>query len=269
MYWKRSRQRLFTTFERIRHRIPQVFFVLLCLSVFLFHHTPGTHAFPVPELPDDNLIVNPWFRDDADPSAAGLDGWTRVLTNGVGWVTSQKESNPSPTIVVSGRCGYDSVYCGTSARWAKIVSGPYAGQTFPNIDVYLYQVVDSGAQTKELTFFMHWVSHRVAAAEVTIFGSQSPNGPWTQVWVPFFHSQDEVIYPPGGEIEEIWEETGFLETTLGQGFRYYKVQFRANLPEGEGVGFKMTGVYFGTEANAPPPPPEHLYDVYLPLFRSR
>ena len=218
------------------------------------------YAFQVPELPGDNLIVNPWFRSATDPNAPGLDGWTNVLTDGVGWVLSQKESNPSPDIVVSGRCAGEPVYCGTSARWAKIVSGPHAGKTFPNIDVYLYQVVAAGPAHRKLTFFTHWVSHRVAAAEVTVYGSQAPDGPWELVWTPFFHSQDDLIIPPSGDVTDLWEETGFLETTLDQGYSHYKVQFRARLPEGDSVGFKMTGVYFTVAAadgeETPPTPTE-------------
>ena len=267
MYWKKSRQQPLTTDVRFRRWITVAPFVVLSLSVALFRHTPATHAFPVPELPGDNLIVNPWFRDANNPAEEGLDGWTRLLTNGVGWVLSQKESNPAPDIVISGDCGNASVYCGTSARWAEIVSGPQAGNVYPNIDVFLYQVVAANAADRQLKFFTHWVSHRVAAADVSIYGSQSPNGPWTLVWVPFFHSQDVVIVPPGGDVSELWEETGFLETTLDQGYSHYKVELRARLPEGDGVGFKMTGLYFATVGDRDEEVP--LSYLYLPLFRRR
>ncbi len=226
-------------------RIPTLLFV--ALAALLLGAPAVAHAFPVPNLPEDNLIVNPWFRDADNPNAAGLDGWTRVLTDGIGWVLSQKVSNPAPDTIVSGRCGNDTTSCGTAARWAKIVSGEHRGTTFTNIDVYLYQVVETDASHRRLKFFTHWVSHRVAEADVSIYGSQTADGPWTLVWVPFFHTQDELVIPSSGRVVDLWEETGFLETTLDEGYRFYKVELRARLPEGGNVGFKVTGVYFATE----------------------
>jgi hypothetical protein len=180
------------------------------------------------------------------------------MTDGVTWGPSQKESNPAPDIVISADCGYEKVYCGTAARWAE-----QQGVTYPNIDVILYQVVAANPAHRQLRFFTRWVSHRVDAASVEIYGSQSPGGPWTLVWSPFFHSQDEVIKPPSGNIADLWEVTGFLEKTLVQGFNYYKVQFRARLPVGDGVGFKATGVYFTTKGEGGSQLP--LSHVYLPF----
>ena len=258
MYWIRSRQQfLISALIRLRCWVLPSLFIILFLS--LFQRTSVTHAFPVPELPGGNLIVNPWFRDATDLSEPGFDGWTRIMTNGVTWGPSQKISNPAPDIVISADCGYEQVFCGTAARWAA-----QGGVTYPNIDVILYQVVAANPAHRQLRFFTHWVSHRVEAAYVEIYGSHSPNGPWTLVWEPFFHSQDEVIIPPSGDVADLWEVTGFLEKTLVQGFNYYKVQFRARLPEGDGVGFKTTGVYFttkGEDGNESP-----LSYVYLPFL---
>jgi hypothetical protein len=213
------------------------------------------HAYPVPELPVDNLIVNPWFRSASNRTEAGFDGWTRPLTDGVTWGLSHKESNPSPDIVVSGRCGAKEVYCGTAARWAA-----QSGIVYPDVDVFAYQVVATDPAQRKLNFFTHYVSHRVDVGAVNIYGGNSANGPWTLVWLPLYHSQDRQIVPESGEIQELWEETGFIERTLEQGYPFYKIELQARLPQSpgiRGVGFKLTGVYFSTEFTDEPglPPP--------------
>lgn len=248
--------------QRFPRWIPALSFVVLGLCGLLFPMAAPTHAFPVPQLPEDNLIVNPWFRDAATPTTPGFDGWTRLLTNGVTWGPSQKVSNPTPEIIVSGVCGFEQVFCGTAARWAK-----QDGIVYPNIDVVMYQVVTANPFHHELTFFSHWVSHRVALAEISIYGGNTSGGPWTELWTPLSHSQDVVIKPPGGDMSELWEETGFLHKTLDRGYSHYKVEVRARLPEGDTVGFKLTGVYFATEGDGSEEVP--LSTVYIPLFRQR
>lgn len=212
------------------------------------------HAYPVPPLPEDNLIVNPWFRNGNMP---GFSGWSLPLNEeGLTWGPSQKESNPSPDIVVSGTCGGQIVYCGTAARWAEQEKVYY-----PNIDVFAYQIVSTDASNRKLKFFAHFVSHRVDVGAVNIYGGQSNSGPWEHVWTPLFHSQSENIVPESGEIRDLWIETGFLEKTLEEGFPYYKVELQSRLPELRddmirGGGFKITGIYFSTaftDESADPP----------------
>ena len=158
-----------------------ILFIIGLLSPF---STSVARAFPVPELPEDNLITNPWFRSASDPTKPGLDGWTDAAGENKYWSTSQKETNPSPDIVVSGICGSRQVYCGTTARLhPKKVSG---GRAVPGVDAYLSQVVTANSSHRKLKFFMHWVSHRVDLAEVSIYGGDSAHGPWTLAWTPFY-----------------------------------------------------------------------------------
>jgi hypothetical protein len=230
---------------------------LLMLPIILLGHFSHqvAYAFPVPELPGDNLIVNPWFRSESNSTQAGFDGWTRVLTDGISWGPSQKVSNPSPDIVVAGTCGFEQVYCGTAARWAE-----QSGVLYPNIDVFAYQIVAADPSQRNLKFFAHYVSHRVDVGAVKIYGSDSADGPWTLLWVPLYHSQDEQIVPESRDVVELWEETGFLERAIERGYPYYKVELQSRLPEWHmirGVGFKITGIYFATEFTDEPgvPPP--------------
>jgi hypothetical protein len=220
---------------------------LLVLPFILLGHfsPPVAFAFPVPELPEDNLVVNPWFRSASNPAQAGFDGWTRVLTDGLSWGPSQKVSNPAPDIVVAGTCGFEQVYCGTAARWAE-----QSGILYPNIDVFAYQIVASDPSQRKLKFFAHYVSHRVDVGAVSIYGGDSADGPWTLLWVPLYHSQDEQIVPESGDVIELWEETGFLERPVERGYPFYKIELQSRLPESpmiRGVGFKITGIYFATE----------------------
>ncbi len=235
--------------------IATVVLTILLIIMALFQVRPVT-AFQVTELPPGNLIQNPWFRSAADPSASALDGWTDAAGLDKYWSSSQKESNPSPDIVIAGTCGHQPVYCGTSARLSD-TPGMSGGIGVPGVDTYLYQVVQADPSHTRLKFFMHWVSHLIEPAEMQIFGGNSPNGPWTLVWTPFYHEQDEVIFPPpGGSIEDIWEVTGMLEHTISDGFPYYKVQMHGRLPIApERKGFKFTGVYFSTEPGTPGPTP--------------
>jgi len=230
---------------------------LLLFALFLswFGAPAVVNAYPVPELPQDNLLVNPWFRDANDPGKAGLDGWTRVLTDGFGWGVSQKDSNPAPDIVISGRCANRPVYCGTSARWARQFGGGGLVPA-PNIDAYLRQVVSADPDQRRLKFSTYWVSHIVEVAQVSIYGSHTADGPWTLVWVPFFHSQDELIVPPSRDVTDLWEETGLLQATLDQGYSYYQVELHARVPDDDSVtGFKLTGIYFATEFTEEPADP--------------
>jgi hypothetical protein len=214
-------------------------------------------AFQVPNLPAGNLIVNPWFRDFSNPEISALDGWTDAAGKDKYWSSSQKESNPSPDIFVSGYCNQQPSYCGTTARLSD-TPGKTGGLGIPGVDSYLYQVVSADSSKTKLKFFAHWVTHLIDPAEVVIYGGNSTNGPWTKVWVPFYIVQDEIIVPPDWcGIECLWEETGWLETVLPQGYSHYKIEIHARMPVGqEVIGFKITGIYFAVvDANANDPTP--------------
>ncbi|NUM46875.1 MAG: hypothetical protein HUU38_19385, partial [Anaerolineales bacterium] len=146
-------------------------------------------GYPVPPLPEDNLITNPWFRSVSDPRVAGLDGWTNILQDGIGWDLSQKETNPSPDIVTSGVCGFKEVYCGTGARWANETIDKTL-ISHPGIDAVMYQVVQTDPSHRHLKFSMYWVNHKLDVFEVKIYGATTAEGPWTSVWNPFYLTQD-------------------------------------------------------------------------------
>jgi hypothetical protein len=202
-----------------------------------------------PPLPPGNLLVNPWFRSAADPNLAGLDGWENTLVDGVGWGTSQKDDNPSPEILIAEDCDFLQVYCGTSARWATILFEEVT-YAYPGMDVYLSQVVQANPANRLLQFSMYWVNHRLDIAEVRIYGSRLPNGPWQSLWTPIQISQDQnlpLCCTPGHNGIP-WFETPPLQTVLEKGYPYYKVVLHARYPvpfaDSGDVGVKITGVYF-------------------------
>jgi hypothetical protein len=223
---------------------------LLFLGALLYLSTANVLAFPVAPLPEDNLIVNPWFRSSSDPTRSSLDGWTDAAGLNKHWSSSQKESNPSQDLVIAGVCGGKQVYCGTAARLSP-TPGQSGGLAEPEVDAYLYQVVSSRKTHQKLKFFAHWVSHRVEVAEVTIYGGDSPNGPWTSLWVPFFFEQ--LTLPPKtvGDRASEWNQTDLVETIIAVGYDFYKIEIHARFPEPRwrigDIGLKITGVYFATE----------------------
>jgi hypothetical protein len=220
---------------------------ITAIFIFLWYlNSSAALAFPVPPLPDDNLVSNPWFRSATDPTKSALDGWTDAAGQDKYWSSSQKESNPSPDIIVSGVCGFQPVYCGTGARLST-TPGQSGGVAKPGVDSYLYQVVPANSSHRKLTFFTHWVSHQVEIAEVTIYGGNSPNGPWTSLWVPFSHTQLGVSSPSESE-PDLWTQTEFLDMTLTTGYSYYRIEIHSRLPPGDQTGFKITGIYFTTKA---------------------
>lgn len=215
-------------------------------------------AFFVDKLPEGNLIKNPWFRDPNNPNASSLDGWTDAGGLNRYWSSSQKESNPTSDIIIANVCGKQEQYCGTSARLDP-KNGQTGGIGIPGVDAFLYQVVQTDSDNRKLRFFAYYVSHEIEDAGVSIYGGNSSEGPWDLVWVPLHYSQDFLERPPEGQtIAAIWDQTGFLEVVLERGYRYYKVEFQARLPEGNSTGFKMTGVYFTTEMTDEPPSGENL-----------
>lgn len=238
-------------------------FLLISMALFLTAVTfiRVAFAFPVSPLPGDNFIQNPWFRDPQDPTSSGLNGWIDAAGPNHYWSTSQKESNPSPDLIASGLCDPQPSYCGTAARLSP-TPGQSGGIGKLGVDAYLYQVVPANASSLKLKFFTHWVSHRIDPAEVTIYGGPTPSGPWVEVWVPFYHQQDQPSPPPEGDI---WAKTDMLEKTLEQGYNYYKIEVHARLPEGEQVGFKITGVYFTTD---PPLGGSIQSSLFIPLLRT-
>lgn len=225
----------------------------LFLLTGVFLSTPQkAFGYPVEPLPADNLITNPWFRSASDPRVAGLDGWTNILVDGIGWDLSQKESNPSPEVIVSGVCGFKEVYCGTGARWANETIDKELF-SHPGVDAVMYHVVSANPAHRKLKFFMYWVNHKLDVFEVKIYGASTADGPWNEVWDPFFLTQ-AVNPPPSdapGRGNNPWFDTGMLETVFKEGYPFYKIELHARYPDADtnhgDVGVKVTGVYFATE----------------------
>lgn len=224
--------------------------------------TLGAALFPVAELPSDNLIQNPWFRDDGcdKPQLAPWVSVPDLPTHQ--WTASNKPSNPSPA---SG--------CETSGRISVGEDGA-AVTVQPNQDVKMYQIVAANPSNKNLVFDMYWVVHTMNIGTVTVYGSTSndPNGTWTKVWTPFSYSISKQITPPAGTTSAaVWLWDCYSNhkpdcadapelpaaTTISQGYPYYKIEFLSNLPAISG-GFKQTGIYFtakGSGINPTPPIP--------------
>ena len=206
---------------------PRLFTLFLTLFVLL---GSGAAAFAqsVEPLPDNNLVQNPWFRGGNKPS---LDGWTDAAGSNVIWSLSQKQSNPSADAVM-----------GTSARLA-FGSGQGGGTGQGGVDAYLYQVVAADPALNHLQFKIHWVTQWIDRAAVTIYGGNSDDGPWTAVWTPLDVNQSS---SSGGA----WTQTELLDTTIAEGFPFYKVELFGRYPEGRQQGAKFTGVYFAADGNA-------------------
>lgn len=230
---------------------------VLVLGLLFFTTPKQGLSYPVPPLPEDNLVSNPWFRSTSDPRAAGLDGWTNVLQNGIGWDLSQKESNPSPEIIISGVCGFKEVYCGTGARWANETINKEL-YSHPGIDAVIYQIIPADPSHRKLKFSMYWVNHKLEVFEVKIYGSALEDGPWQEVWSPFYLTQD--VNPPPSEApgrgENPWLNTDILEAVFEKGYSYYKLELHARYGEADtnhgDVGVKVTGIYFATEKTDAP-----------------
>lgn len=176
------------------------------------------HPFP------DNLIVNPWFRKLDDPTKSGLDGWSQETDAGA-WSHSQKGSNPSPDQIT-----------GTAARWAD-GSGMGGGPGVAGANSYLYQIVATNPSDHTLQFQIWWIVLWIEEAKVTIYGGDSPDGPWTEVWMPF-----RTVESQGASTA--WAQTPIMNLQLNQGHSYYKVELFGKYPVSTTAGVKYTGVLF-------------------------
>jgi len=216
------------TVRRIR---PGDRFILAHIAVVLFVFglllvPDGAFAFPVDPLPEGNLIPNPWFHAAGNPNKASEENWVDEQDL---WGLSRKPANPSPFVEQ-----------GTAARFAEPASprdmgpGPYGGA-----DAYLYTILQANSSHPWLKFKTHWVSANIEIAEVTVYGSSTPDGPWLEVWKP-------LLVTPEKDAHFEWQETDVSYVELGSGFDYYKIEYHARYSADEQWGFKFTGVYFST-----------------------
>lgn len=229
----------------------------LCVSLWLARVVPVivalfsariAFAYQVDPLPSDNLVYNPWFRDPVELTRSSLAGWTDAAGEDQNWSTSQKLSNPSPDEFIAGPCGSKPGYCGTSAR-LNTTPGKSGGIGPVGADAYLYQVIPADKENTHLKYSAYWVAHAIDPAEVTIYGAETPEGPWTEVWRPFYVVLEYEAKPPKGEGQDwLWKtntaSTPPVETTLPRGYPYYKLEIHARLVSVDTSAFKITGIYF-------------------------
>lgn len=208
----------------------------------------------VAPLPAGNLVTNPWF-------STVVNGELRLDTSG--WVF---EGSPTwGTGNAKPDCPGPAPW-GTSftLRWAR--QSGQVPEFHPNIEVRAHTVVAANASHRTIKYFMHWVMHRMTL-KTHVYGSASPSGPWTQLWIPFQHTETvNWTHPPSEPRSTAWKHFTSMPgkfddwyapvprtITLGQGYPYYKVELRGSYPEPDssttgGVGGKLTGVYFTTSA---------------------
>jgi hypothetical protein len=236
-------------------------FLHLCYSIIaslvLALITGGVaFAYQVDPLPPDNLVFNPWFRDSENPNRSSLDGWMDAGGVNNYWSSSQKLSNPSPDKFAAGPCGSAPTYCGTSAR-LNTTMGKSGGIGGVGVDAYLYQIIPADRDNTYLKYSANWVAHEIDPAEVTIYGGETSQGPWIEVWKPFHVVIDYEAKPPRGEGQDwLWKtntaSTPPVETTLAEGYPFYKLEIHARLVSQDTSAFKITGIYF----TALPPLPQ-------------
>ncbi|MFZ1721471.1 MAG: hypothetical protein WAU07_03120 [Microgenomates group bacterium] len=195
------------------------------LSLDLFGLKQNVAAFAVDPLPAGNSVKNPWFRSVAKPTRPGLDSWTDPAAPTGYWSTSQKSTNPSP----------DGIN-GTSARFADGKGQGGGGTGIGGVDAYLYQVVEANPSNTTLWFFTYWVTGWIDEASITIYGGETAQGPWNQVWVPLYVTAATTS-------DHSWTKTELLSQQIPVGYPYYKIEAFGRYPADRNQGFKFTGTY--------------------------
>lgn len=140
--------------------------------------------------PTGNLLANPYFEGDHNSTV--IPGW---VNNGL-WDISVKAHNPSPN--------------NTAAR---INDPEQQGEYLLGETAVIYQIVEGGGSN--LAASIACVQHYAEVMQVTIFGSQSPDGPWTSAWQPFGLSACGFAD---------WGPTVYAQTQLPQAWAYYQFQ---------------------------------------------
>ena len=170
-------------------------------------------AYIVPQLPSDNLVQNPWFRCGAKPC---MESW--VAPNGY-FGASDKDGNPTPDNVL-----------GTAARISTGRGDDEAGATVdPNVDAYLYQIIQADSSETELKFDMYWVTHTVIA-QVNVYGGNSASGPWTSLWQPFNQTYLKPIIPESGLGQDLWKYYSDLTDLETKAIRFTNLRFMQYFP---------------------------------------
>lgn len=258
------------------------YLLAILVGAALLYFTHLIIAFEYNALPGDNLIQNPWFREDC---AFSLNGWE---TTDPGWGLSDKTQDPTDE-----NCNGD--WTGFAARFAR--NSGATPEFSPNVDALLWQVVGPVDPThRKLSFHFLFVAHRFNQLKAEIYGSDSADGPWTSVWTVMDKQwlNTEGANAPYNQfcLEDrqcLWDyvteaELGSLDpltNTIDQGYAYYKVEFLGNYPDPDGtstgdVGGKIVRVYFKVEeppvvptsTPTPTPVPETFASITSPWTQT-
>lgn len=216
--------------------------------------TPAFADYQVAPLPAGNLITNPWLSKVVNGTLKlDTSGW--VFVGSPTWGTGNAKPDcpgPSP---------WNTSY---TLRWAR--NSGATPEFHPNIEVRVHTVVAANSSHRTLKYFMHWVMHRMTLKAV-VYGGGSVNGPWTQLWTPFQHTETvnfthdrslprstawQHFTSMPGKFSD-WFAPVPVVKTLSQGNPFYKVELVGSYPTPDstttgGVGGKLTGVYFATSA---------------------
>lgn len=159
----------------------------------------------------------------------------------------------------------DGDWTGFAARFAR--NAGQANEFYPNKNAIMSQVVGPvNGGSKDLAFHFLFVAHRFNRLKAEIYGSSSPNGPWTSVWIPFdeqnclakdcanapynqFCMADRTCLWDYVTAAYLGSSTSALTKSVSQGYPYYKIAFLMNYPEPDNtstgdVGGKIVRVYF-------------------------
>lgn len=179
-------------------------------------------ASPKPELlpePGANLLSNPTCDGHHNYIP---DDWTSVPSEEMWWTVSWKESNPPFEA--------DSTAC----RWAQTSTRNFEFDPSGH-DGYLYQVVAATQELITLEFSGWWTSNHLIRFAVLVDGAESPDGPWTPVWVAFESTTST---------KRNWVEIPLRSVALDQGWPYYRFGVFCSY-EGRQSGCKVTLLHFG------------------------
>jgi hypothetical protein len=158
----------------------------------------------------NNLIINPNFADRF-----------------AGWVADEQW-----TIAGTKR---DSLRDIGIPDCAKVGPPTYNGLGIPGQTAVLYQDVAANPEQRTLHLRFWMIEVRPRWTAVTVYGADSADGPWSEVWQP--HQAERAQHD-----FELFD----YQTTLDKGYPFYRVEFSGAIPDDNSLGFKLTGVEFET-----------------------
>ncbi len=199
-------------------------FILTVFSVaFLRFAAPALATVnTVGPLPEDNLVLNPWFRDPNNPEVQSSVHWE----DDANWTFSTKENQPTPDLF--------------KGHTRKASTSSFGGLLVPFEYAVTSTIVEANPNDTTLHYSMWWIQANPNVFDVNVYGSDSIDGEWTFVWKAFQHQDYDIP-------NMSW--TNAIETTqVAQSYPFYKLEFVVNFSS-LGDSVKFNGVYFATEGN--------------------